>query len=143
MIELAFHSRKKLQNELSAMIKKLGPNGMSGDESDSDQDNGGRNKIPICLQLHWLNDEITKVLVKLNSHKPTNFLISPQGNCPFEQQQKRKSALPHLTRPVPKLPVNWYDANWYHGLCFSNKLSLDAVEEAPIPVSEEYLSPCN
>ena len=32
---------------------------------------------------------ITKVLVKLDSLKPTDFLISPRGNRPFERWQER------------------------------------------------------
>ena len=134
MIELAFHSRRKLQRQLETMIKKLGPNGMSGDESDSDHSTG-RNKIPIRLQLPWLNEDITKVLAKLDSHKPTGFLLAPRGNRPFERQQERKPAPLHLIRPVPKLPVNWYNADWYNGLSFPNRLSLDADTVTPIPVS--------
>lgn len=117
------------------MIKKLGPNGMSGDESDGGC-SVGRNKIPIRLQLPWLNEDMTKVLIRLDSHKPTNFLIAPRGNRPFERQQERKIAPPHLVRPVPNLPVNWYNTDWYHSLSFPDKLSLNADTETSIPVSE-------
>ncbi len=77
------------------MIKKLGPNGMSGDKSDSDH-TAGRNKISIRLQLPWLNEDITNVLAKLDSHKSTNFLIPPRGNRPFERQQEKNPAPPRL-----------------------------------------------
>ena len=107
--EKAFHLQNDLQKTLRKLVVLLGPNGMSGDESDPEHDPDlSRDKVPTRLILPWLNPEITHVFARLDGKKPRGHLIAPRGNRSFTRNEDRKTAPSDLCHPVRKLPINWY-----------------------------------
>ncbi|KAJ7482895.1 hypothetical protein B0H11DRAFT_1914978 [Mycena galericulata] len=119
---------------LFEMVKLLGTDGMSSDESAED-----RNKRPMCTVVgkNWRNPDLIRLLKWIDLHRPKHTVYGGRapGNPPHRRIRLPYGKAPtSLRRPIANLPINFYDPVWYHGLSKGQKLRLNATEPQSLPL---------
>ncbi|KAG1758896.1 hypothetical protein EDD22DRAFT_783311, partial [Suillus occidentalis] len=123
-------SCRHLRKDGLTIIKELGIDGMSSDESDHPPGNG--KPVYQVHVKHWRSHKITDLLrscdaLHLRMRYGGDWDVSP-GAWPH----LRVPSLKHSTRAaVPQLPSNFYRLDWFKSL---NEFQMDALQ----PQNEEY-----
>ena len=111
---------------------------MSGDKTDEEATNWMGIKILRRLWPPWLNQEITAVLEHIDEchqRHSIGHLVPKRGNKSLMREKSmRKDADIDLSRPVRKLPINWYLSDWWTGLDIWDQAELAAGPTVNVPV---------
>lgn len=112
----------------------LGPEGMSGDETDHDASTRHVKKLSK-LQLPWISKEVTSLLRNIDSYDDAILdeciAVTKRGNKPLPKSGSVKQA--KNSKAVPKLPRNWYNVDWYRSLSPAEKARLCVAKNYTIP----------
>jgi hypothetical protein len=112
----------------------LGPEGMSGDETDHDASTRNVKKLSK-LQLPWISEEVTSLLHNIDSYDAAILdeciAVTKRGNKPLPKSGSVKQA--KQSKAAPKLPRNWYNADWYRSLSPAEKARLRVAKSYAIP----------
>lgn len=105
----------------SEMHQQLGPEGMSSDDSEADENGRYVRKIewrsPEVIERYALVDSLRRSMTKWGTLK--------RGCKP--QERKREERAPGSSRPAPTgKPINFYDPAWYNKLTPLEKRDLKA-----------------
>ncbi len=104
------------------MLDKLGPGGMSSDESD-----GGEEPVPTACQVPWRSPHITKLLHELDN-----------TGSPAERRHV-VHAMPSSSKAVPRLPRNFYEAKWLSSMSKEKRRILAIQKSVDFPQTEDTL----
>lgn len=110
----------------------LGPQGMSGDETDTAQSVGI--KKVVRLTLPWLDPGITSLWNAVDTYENAvseECIMTVRGNKHLERVGTARIA--KKTNPLPNLPRNWYSNEWYRTLSPSAKMKLGARPHLDVP----------
>lgn len=122
-------AKLKYEFQLNAVkvVKMLGVDGMSSDESDHESGEGEATYFASCK--HWRSAEVTQYLHTLDAW----HLRERYGG----RFQATSGAWPHFRSPDPKiserepvnkLPRNFYNAAWWKGISAFEKGNIDCSE---------------
>ena len=93
------------------MVARLGPSGMSSDESDDDG---------LCYVRHrpWLSSEVKKLLIFIDENRKTTTSIGTRLPGARPHARIRRNRDPPLTsrEAIATLPKNFYDDAWLAAL---------------------------
>lgn len=130
------HRDADVWEQFQCVMEKLGPQGMSGDETDP-QSNNRSTKNLIKLSLSWLHPDISQLMAAADTYRGAVhdecMVITKRGN-PGLPRSSQASRNPSTTAAIKKLPRNWYDDTWYRRLTRAEKARLNAQADYPIPV---------
>ena len=115
------------------IIDTLGVEGMSGDETDCPP--AAKPKALRRLELPWINPGISHLFQSVetyeSAHRMENML-EQVGNsslkCCWEAGRKKGKST-----PIPGLPHNWYNDDWFKGLTAGARLMLSVRKDIAIP----------
>ncbi|KAJ7730566.1 hypothetical protein B0H16DRAFT_1469537 [Mycena metata] len=117
---------------LCEMVKLLGTDGMSSDESDGDSE------VPFTVAMKtWRSPDIVRLLKWIDVHRPKQTVFGERlpGNPPRRRRRLRYGTAPtSLRRAIANLPLNFYDPVWYRGLSAGQQRRLGATESRPLPL---------
>jgi len=108
------------------LIEELGPEGMSSDDSEIDDD--GRKEFKV-RRMPWRSKEIETRLIQVDKDRNmTNaYGNSRAGNQPRHRIRRNAKKL-SLRKPSAGYPLNFYDDKWYAGLTKSQQEDLSATD---------------
>ncbi|KAJ7482866.1 hypothetical protein B0H11DRAFT_2232244 [Mycena galericulata] len=115
---------------LYQMVKLLGTDGMSSDESTGNPDT-------MCTVVHknWRHPDVVRLLrwIDLNlSNRSERKVSGPEGHLRLRLPHGKAAVT--LRYPIAGLPVNFYHPEWYDGLEIQEKKRLGALKPQPLPL---------
>jgi hypothetical protein len=123
--------------QVDFILGALGPEGMSGDESDwsgcKGRPQGFRTKTLKHMELPWRNPAIAELLSSVDTYEGVvreECFINPRGNRPLNRCDV---VIARKTKPVRGLPRNLYKDEWFRGLTLAAKECMDCRKNIPIP----------
>jgi hypothetical protein len=126
--------------QVQKVLDGLGPEGMSGDETDRQQSSGfsrrSRTKKLRRVVLPWRNPAITELFSSLETYEGAvreECFMSTRGNRPLERLDEMAEPTTTPAKPIRRLPRNWYKNDWYRSLTHAAKLLLSPRQTCPIP----------
>ncbi|KAJ7148292.1 hypothetical protein C8R46DRAFT_1231303 [Mycena filopes] len=117
---------------LLEMVKLLGTDGMSSDES-----NGESDKTCTVSSKSWRNPDLVRLLMWIDRNRPKHNVYGDRmsGNPPHRRLRLPYGSAPKsLRRAIANLPINFYDPIWYQGLSNGQKTRLGATVAQPLPL---------
>lgn len=113
-------------DEFEMLIEKLGPEGMSSDDSEIDDD--GRKEFKV-RRMPWRSKEIETRLIQVDKDRNmTNaYGNSRAGNQP-RHRTRRNAIRVSRRKPSAGYPLNFYNDNWYADLTRSQQQDLAATD---------------
>jgi len=105
-------------------IDALGPDGMSGEETESEV--SGQEKQRVGVPVQWVNHKLMEMCHAVDTWESTindQSFSSPRGNRPLTRLPRSKKSDPG--KPTKGLPQNWYDDTWFKSQPDSKKLLLN------------------
>ncbi|KAJ7711817.1 hypothetical protein B0H16DRAFT_1744820 [Mycena metata] len=117
---------------LLEMLKLLGTDGMSSDESDTDLE-----RPCTVVGKGWRCPDVVRLLKWIDLRRPKHTVYGERkpGNAPHRRLRLPYGKAPKtLRRPIANLPENFYDRIWYQGLSSGQKTRLGATEEQALPL---------
>ncbi|KDR67599.1 hypothetical protein GALMADRAFT_146892 [Galerina marginata CBS 339.88] len=116
---------------LDDILSTLGAGGMSSDESDFDDDG---QKTYFVKKVSWRRVGLVARLITIDRDRNfKNCYENITGNAP-KPRKRRANATETSRRPIPGLPINFYDDIWYSRLdegqkkLLGAKAALDLIE---------------
>lgn len=129
------HRNPAIWSNVGTVLNKLGIQGMSGDETDTE---AHRSKKMRCMKHSWLNPKITELWVALDSYQHAvmeELLVkirNRRGNPGLPRSDTRVRLDSDV--PAPKfLPRNWYADDWWIQLNEGAQLAIAAEDPVDIP----------
>ncbi|KAJ7153758.1 hypothetical protein C8R46DRAFT_1042141 [Mycena filopes] len=116
---------------LFEMVKLLGTEGMSTDESNSDSD-----KTCTVVSKNWRHPDLVRLLIWIDLNRPKHNVYGDRmsGNPVHRRLRVPYGGSPKsLRRAIANLPINFYDPIWYQGLSNGQKTRLGATAAQPLP----------
>ncbi|KAG5348736.1 hypothetical protein C0989_008571 [Termitomyces sp. Mn162] len=107
-------------NEMLLMVRFLGVDGQSSDESD-----GGEYRVKIQT---WRDPHVTRLLRYIDRSHPTTNILGNRlpGSAPRIRQISEREETTRLYSDIPaKLPANFYDKVWFETLVPGLQTKLD------------------
>ena len=119
------------------MLAKLGPDGMSSDETDTES-NGAQPKTLRRITKPWHSRHVSALLRYLDK-TPIPRGQKLKGNSYLVRHPEPRLGVDphpgsHTVTPVAKLPENYYDDAFYRALKPREKQRLQRGPIAPLPV---------
>ncbi|KDR65818.1 hypothetical protein GALMADRAFT_148403 [Galerina marginata CBS 339.88] len=116
---------------LDEILSTLGAGGMSSDESDFDDDG---QKAYFVKKVSWRRVGLVARMITVDRDRNfKNCYENITGNAP-KPRKRRVNATESARRPIPGLPINFYDDVWYSRLdegqkkLLGAKAALDLIE---------------
>ncbi|KAI9573727.1 hypothetical protein HD554DRAFT_2035461 [Boletus coccyginus] len=121
------------------IIDKLGVEGMSGDETDCPP--ASKPRVLWCLELPWINPAIFRLFLSVETYESAHRIenmLEQVGNLLLKRcwEAGRKEV---KSTPIPELPRNWYDDDWFKGLAAGAHSVLSVRKYIAIPSLEQSL----
>jgi len=121
-------------------LSLLGPDGMSGNESD-----GVGDGVQRC-QTYWLNSHFSGYWGKVQAEMDANTRLvqggHPQGTRPRKRgntaRTMHQGLRPSQCGPKEGLPRNWYNPQWFQSLSSAERHMLNTRDARPLPT---FVSP--
>ena len=106
------------------LIEELGPEGMSSDDSEIEDD--GRKVFPVRRML-WRSKEIERRLNQVDKdYNTTNAYGNLRAGNPPRHRTRRNALKVSRRKPAAGYPLNFYDCNWYATLTKAQQEDLSA-----------------
>ncbi|KAF8178732.1 hypothetical protein BJ912DRAFT_929877 [Pholiota molesta] len=120
------------------MVEKMGPSGMSSDESEAE----GKRTVYIIKKRPWRSEEVQRYLILIDNDRNTTGSAGGNrpGNPPRERRRRmdRQSVVSNRQASVG-CPINYYERYWYEGLSNRAVSQLGAKAEEVFPgIAEEF-----
>jgi len=115
-------------------IDAVGADGISGEETDTDDEVSGRQTQLARVPVWWINPELAHLFHTVDSWKATiadEGFVTTRGNRPFAHSSTIKE--PAMGTVMKRLPQNWYDNYWYMSQTDPQKRLLNATSSQIIP----------
>ena len=106
---------------------------MSGDETDCPP--AAKPKALQCLELPWINPGISCLFQFVETYESAQRIenmLEQVGNLSLKHCWKAGRKEGKLT-PIPGLPRNWYNDDWFKGLTAGARLMLSVCKDIAIP----------
>jgi hypothetical protein len=122
---------------LNDPIKKLGPSGVSGDESEI-QDG---ETVYVVYDYFWRHEEVGPFLRKIDEMadgtKRNEFGQRSRGNASRKRIPTEQRRVYRPGAPARGLPRNWYNPTFLNGLSDEKKRQLQMQKSVPLVHSPE------
>jgi hypothetical protein len=112
-------------NESANYLRALGSDGMSIDESSDEGDEGSSGPL-VALEPPWRSSKVSEWLLTIDDIHAYDILKSSRTEAVPPVRQR--SVISSNSKPVPRLPRNFYNRKWLMSL---NPLRLAALQAQP------------
>lgn len=113
-------------DQFGMLIEELGPEGMSSDDSEIDDD--ARKVFPV-RRMPWRSKEVEKRLIQVDKdYNTTNAYGNLRAGNPPRHRTRRYAMKVSRRKPAAGYPLNFYDRNWYAALTKSQQEDLSATD---------------
>ena len=136
------HRNSDIWDKFQYVIERIGPQGMSGDETDSQSNNLSTKKL-VKLSLPWINPDISRLMAAADTYRDAVhdecMVITKRGNPGLPRTLQTSRNLSAATA-IRALPRNWYGNTWYWRLTRAEKARLNAQDDVDVPVLVKFPS---
>lgn len=129
-------ANEEAYSQIHHVIERLGAEGMSSDESDTDSN--GMTTFTV-KRMVWRAKWLTDMLLMVDKdYKRTNMFGNQKSGNPARRRERRHGRA-SVRGPPAKKPRNFYDETWYGNLDAGEKRDLDVEsDDELLDIEEDY-----